>query len=108
MALNPQMLLAASLCRIQVLGCHWIHLRLRSFSRFENMGETTKAKEARMTRREFLKTGSAGVMALGAANTRLFAAEEEKPLRVGLIGSGWYGKTDLLHLMQVAPVEVVG
>jgi len=27
---------------------------------------------------------------------------------VGLIGSGWYGKSDLLHLMQVAPVEVVG
>ena len=30
-----------------------------------------------------------------------------KPLRVGLIGSGWYGKCDLLRLLQVAPVEVV-
>ena len=29
-------------------------------------------------------------------------------MRVGLIGSGWYGKTDLFHLMQVTPVEVVG
>ena len=29
------------------------------------------------------------------------------PLRVGLIGSGWYGKCDLLRLLQVAPVEVV-
>ena len=61
-----------------------------------------------MNRREFLKTGGAGVLALSAAKSNLFAAEEEKPLRVGLIGSGWYGKTDLFHLMQVAPVEVVG
>ena len=28
--------------------------------------------------------------------------------RVALIGSGWYGKIDLLRLIQVAPVEVVG
>jgi predicted dehydrogenase len=27
--------------------------------------------------------------------------------RVGLIGTGWYGKIDLLRLIQVAPVEVV-
>ncbi|MBV9678713.1 MAG: Gfo/Idh/MocA family oxidoreductase, partial [Acidobacteriaceae bacterium] len=27
--------------------------------------------------------------------------------RVGLIGCGWYGKIDLLRLVQVAPVEVV-
>lgn len=30
-----------------------------------------------------------------------------KPLRVGLIGAGWYGKSDLFRLMQVAPVEVI-
>ncbi|MDG2123515.1 MAG: Gfo/Idh/MocA family oxidoreductase [Verrucomicrobiales bacterium] len=28
--------------------------------------------------------------------------------RVALIGSGWYGKADLLRLIQVAPVDVVG
>jgi predicted dehydrogenase len=28
--------------------------------------------------------------------------------RVALIGSGWYGKIDLLRLIQVAPIEVVG
>lgn len=28
--------------------------------------------------------------------------------RVALIGSGWYGKVDLLRLIQVAPVDVVG
>lgn len=31
----------------------------------------------------------------------------EKTYRVGLIGTGWYGKCDLWRLMQVAPVEVV-
>src|SRR2546430_2214410 len=61
-----------------------------------------------MTRRSFLKTGGAGALALAAAKTSLFAVEEEKPLRVALIGCGWYGKTDLFHLIQVAPVEVVG
>jgi predicted dehydrogenase len=30
-----------------------------------------------------------------------------KPYRVALIGTGWYGKSDLFRLMQVAPVEVV-
>src|SRR5207247_10692722 len=61
-----------------------------------------------MTRRSFLKTSGAGALALAAAKTSLFAVEEEKPLRVALIGCGWYGKTDLFHLIQVAPVEVVG
>lgn len=35
------------------------------------------------------------------------AAETGAGKRVGLIGCGWYGKTDLLRLLQVAPVEVV-
>ncbi len=52
-----------------------------------------------MNRRRFLHAGSAGLM--GAA----FATQPAK--RVGLIGSGWYGKIDLLRLIQVAPVEVV-
>ncbi len=59
-----------------------------------------------MDRRRFLQAGSAG-LALSAAGS--YAAEylagESK--RVGLIGSGWYGKIDLLRLIQVAPVEVV-
>lgn len=52
-----------------------------------------------MNRREFLGGGASGAMALGFAGV--------KPQRVGLIGCGWYGKTDLLRLIQVAPVEVV-
>ena len=27
--------------------------------------------------------------------------------RVGLIGTGWYGKADLMRLIQIAPVDVV-
>lgn len=30
-----------------------------------------------------------------------------KPLRVGLIGTGWYGKSDLFRLIQVVPVNVI-
>ena len=34
-------------------------------------------------------------------------AADGKPRRVGMIGCGWYGKSDLFRLLQVAPVEVV-
>jgi predicted dehydrogenase len=57
-----------------------------------------------MNRRDFLGAGAA---TLAALQTRAFAAQADPPLRVALIGCGWYGKTDLCHLMQVAPVEVV-
>src|SRR5690606_15788744 len=58
-----------------------------------------------MHRRQFLAAGGA-TLALSAfpGYVRAFA---DTPLRVGLIGSGWYGKVDLLRLVQVAPVEVV-
>lgn len=35
------------------------------------------------------------------------AYAQDRPRRVGLIGCGWYGKSDLLRLIQIAPVEVV-
>lgn len=61
-----------------------------------------------MKRREFLKAGVYGSASLAALRAGAFAAETERRLRVALIGAGWYGKTDLFHLIQVAPVEVVG
>lgn len=52
-----------------------------------------------------LKTSSLALAAsLGGVHG--FTADP-KPLRVGLIGTGWYGKSDLLRLIQVAPVDVV-
>jgi predicted dehydrogenase len=58
-----------------------------------------------MNRRKFLHAGAAGWLLSGLG---VHAAEPapRKP-RVGLIGTGWYGKIDLLRLVQVAPVEVV-
>jgi predicted dehydrogenase len=61
-----------------------------------------------MDRRDLLKAGVTGAVSLAAIQPRAFAAASEQPPRVALIGSGWYGKTDLFHLIQVAPVEVVG
>src|SRR5215468_7529014 len=57
-----------------------------------------------MNRRDFLRAGAAA-LALSAAGRG--AEPAEKPKRVGLIGCGWYGKSDLFRLSQVAPVEVV-
>ena len=58
-----------------------------------------------MNRRNFLQAGAALVAA--SAGTPFEAFFREQNHRVGLIGCGWYGKTDLFRLIQVAPVEVV-
>ncbi len=58
-----------------------------------------------MHRREFLKTSAAALAASPFSGIPWQATAPRK--RVGLIGTGWYGKTDLLRLVQVAPVEVV-
>src|SRR5512136_611317 len=51
-----------------------------------------------MNRRHFLQSSAAGLA---------LSFDDAKVRRVGLIGSGWYGKCDLFRLIQVAPVEVV-
>ena len=58
-----------------------------------------------MHRREFLKKSAAALAVSPFAPIPWQATT--RPKRVGLIGAGWYGKTDLLRLVQVAPVEVV-
>lgn len=62
-----------------------------------------------MDRRNFIKKGTALALAAPAAfyGRSAFAAPSHQGMRVGLIGCGWYGKTDLFRLIQVAPVEVV-
>ena len=51
-----------------------------------------------MNRRTFIAASAASALAY---------AQSGKTRRVGLIGCGWYGKVDLLRLIQVEPVEVV-
>ena len=58
-----------------------------------------------MLRREFLQKTAAAVAASGIPIHADQLAGMRK--RVGLIGTGWYGKSDLLRLVQVAPVDVV-
>src|SRR3954447_12180406 len=57
-----------------------------------------------MDRRSFLQTAGAAALAAGPSYAM---QSDRKPRRVGLIGTGWYGKIDLLRLIQVEPVEVV-
>lgn len=65
-----------------------------------------------MNRRAFIRaTGATLAAGASAKAASAFvppsAYDETKKRRVGLIGCGWYGKIDLLRLIQVAPVEVV-
>jgi predicted dehydrogenase len=60
-----------------------------------------------MTRRRLLQTSAATLALATTAGYVAHAAEQVKPLRVGLIGCGWYGKNDLFRLIQVSPVDVV-
>ncbi len=55
-------------------------------------------------RRHFLKSAIAATVAPVFVPTT-FAGE--RPVRIGLIGAGWYGKISLLRAIQVAPVEIV-
>lgn len=57
-----------------------------------------------MDRRSFMV--SSGVLA-SAVSSVAYAAPKSAPRRVGLIGCGWYGKCDLMQLLNVEPVEVV-
>ncbi|MDP8245481.1 MAG: Gfo/Idh/MocA family oxidoreductase [Candidatus Hinthialibacter antarcticus] len=59
-----------------------------------------------ISRRRLLQTGAAS-LAMSALNAEVFAAAANTPKRVGLIGAGWYGQSDLWRLMQVTPAEVI-
>jgi predicted dehydrogenase len=60
-----------------------------------------------MDRRTFLHSATAAGLALAGGGV-IWGADSGKRLRVGLIGTGWYGKCSLFRLLQVAPeVQVV-
>lgn len=67
---------------------------------------STAGASFNVSRRRFLQTVSASA-ALSALGADALDIINGKPKRVGLIGAGWYGKSDLWRLIQVAPVEVV-
>ena len=59
-----------------------------------------------MKRRTFLQSAAAGSAALSLA-PYVHAAGSNAVPKVGLIGSGWYGKCDALQMLNVADVEIV-
>lgn len=64
-------------------------------------------KGSYINRRHFLK-GSTALLALTSIGAYGFEPLRlDKTYRVGLIGAGWYGKSDLFRLIQVASVEVI-
>ncbi len=60
-----------------------------------------------MDRRKFLQASATTAGLTVAAREALGHIAEGPIKRVGVIGPGWYGKVDVLRLIQVVPVEVV-
>jgi predicted dehydrogenase len=60
-----------------------------------------------MDRRQFIQAAAATGVAFSGLKSYAASLADSKTRRVGLIGCGWYGKIDLVRLIQVAPVEVV-
>lgn len=60
-----------------------------------------------MDRRSFLTRSALASTAAAALHSRAYAAGSDQTRRVALIGCGWYGKCDLLQLINIEPVEVV-
>jgi len=60
-----------------------------------------------LNRRKFIRSASA-IVTLSALQAKgLVLAETSSNMRVGLIGAGWYGKSDLCRLIQVCAIDVV-
>ncbi|MFH6604452.1 Gfo/Idh/MocA family protein [Maribacter algicola] len=60
-----------------------------------------------LDRRNFIKGTSAAMLFSTFSAYGFDLTNEDKPIRVGLIGTGWYGTSDLFKLIQVANVNVV-
>jgi len=64
-------------------------------------------KSPPLNRRQFLKGSSAATMVLASMGLMsMDFIKTDKPLRVALIGTGWYGKSDLFRLLQISDVSV--
>jgi predicted dehydrogenase len=60
-----------------------------------------------INRRRFLQGASASLALTSLSASGMDFITPAKTYRVGLIGAGWYGKSDLFRLIQVASVEVI-
>ncbi len=60
-----------------------------------------------INRRHFIKGASAALAFAALRANGMDFLRPVNPHRVALIGTGWYGKSDLFRLLQVAPVDVV-
>ena len=61
-----------------------------------------------INRRKFLQGAGASLAFSLLGPYALDITQRSKPWRTALIGTGWYGTSDLLRLIQIANVEVVG
>ncbi|MEX0289145.1 MAG: Gfo/Idh/MocA family oxidoreductase [Flavobacteriaceae bacterium] len=66
-----------------------------------------ESKLFNINRRHFLKGATAAAVLSSFGMYGFELMHREKPWRVGLIGTGWYGTSDLFKLIQVANVEVI-
>ena len=64
-------------------------------------------KTFNINRRNFLKGATAAAVLSSFGTYGFELMYRDKPWRVGLIGAGWYGSSDLFKLIQVANVEVI-
>ena len=61
-----------------------------------------------ISRRLFIQSTATASLALATLGAKgMDIIHPAKTYRVGLIGTGWYGKSDLFRLIQVASVEVI-
>lgn len=60
-----------------------------------------------MNRRNFIRATSASLLLSSFSSYGFEFFANEKPKKVALIGTGWYGTGDLLRLIQIANAEVV-
>jgi predicted dehydrogenase len=60
-----------------------------------------------MNRREFITRSAAVIAASRLMGYETLASQIGANKRVGIIGPGWYGKSDLLRMVQVAPINIV-
>jgi predicted dehydrogenase len=60
-----------------------------------------------ISRRHFLKATAAGTLALTQVPAIIRGGEDERKLKMGLVGCGWYGMVDAKAALQAGGVEVV-